>query len=145
MRSADLFALNAETARRRPAALVTDLATGAQRFLRADSLAGDPLAPLLAERLQSGVSGLVEVEGRSLFIQIHAPSVRLVIVGAVHVAQALAPMARLAGFDVVLVDPRAAFASPERFPDARLIAQWPQDALPGLQLDASTAIVPAEP
>ena len=141
MRSADLFAVNAEIARRRPAALVTDLATGAQRFCRADSLAGDPLAPLLAERLQSGVSGLVEVEGRRLFIQIHAPSVRLVIVGAVHVAQALAPMARLAGFDVVLVDPRTAFASPERFPDARLIAQWPQDALAGLRLDASTAVV----
>jgi len=62
------------------------------------------------------------------------------VIGAVHVSQALAPMARLAGFDVTIIDPRTAFASLERFPDVRLIAEWPADALPKVGLDSFTAL-----
>jgi xanthine dehydrogenase accessory factor len=141
MLAKNLFALNAEIAQRRPAILVTDLDTGAQRLVRRDEVARDPLAGVLEPRFQSGASGLVVADAAQLFVQVHAPSVRLVIVGAVHIAQILAPMARLAGLEVAIVDPRTAFASPERFPDVELIAQWPQDALPALRLDRRTAVV----
>jgi xanthine dehydrogenase accessory factor len=69
------------------------------------------------------------------------PSPRLVITGAVHISQALAPMGKLVGYDVVIVDPRTAFASPERFPDVQVIAQWPDEALPPLNIDRYTAFV----
>jgi xanthine dehydrogenase accessory factor len=64
-----------------------------------------------------------------------------VIIGAVHISQALAPLARSLDYDVTVVDPRTAFASPERFPDVKLIAEWPEEALPGLNIDHYTAFV----
>ncbi|WP_294532925.1 XdhC family protein [uncultured Rhodoblastus sp.] len=141
MLAKNLFALNAEIALRRPAILVTDLAAGAQRLVRRDEAGRDQLAGVLEQSFQSGASGVVTVDGAQLFIHVHLPCVRLVIVGAVHIAQVLAPMARLAGLEVAVVDPRTAFASPERFPEVDLIAQWPQDALPALRLDRRTAVV----
>jgi xanthine dehydrogenase accessory factor len=72
---------------------------------------------------------------------VHAPVARLVITGAVHISQALAPMARALDYDVTVVDPRTAFASPERFPDVPLIAEWPDVALPPLNIDPYTAFV----
>ena len=89
-----LSALNAERAGRRAAILVTDLDGGAQRVVRESEIAADPLADVLAKRLASGKSGLVAVAGRQLFLTVQAPPVRLVIVGAVHISQALCPMAR---------------------------------------------------
>jgi xanthine dehydrogenase accessory factor len=74
-------------------------------------------------------------------LTVHVPSPRLVITGAVHISQALAPMGKLVGYDVVIVDPRTAFASPERFPDVQVIAQWPDEALPPLNIDRYTAFV----
>ena len=71
----------------------------------------------------------------------HNPPLRLVVVGAVHIAQALVPMARLAGYDVTVIDPREAFASAARFPDTRLLHDWPDEALAALGLDARTAVV----
>jgi xanthine dehydrogenase accessory factor len=141
MLAEDLFALNAEIALRRPIIVITDMTTGAQRLVRPEEVARDRLAGVLEERLQSGGSGLVVLDGAELFLQVHSPSVRLVVVGAVHIAQVLAPMARLTGLEVTIVDPRTAFATPERFPDADLIVQWPQDALPELKLDRRTAVV----
>ena len=75
------------------------------------------------------------------FIAIHNPPLRLVVVGAVHIAQALVPMARIAGYDPVVIDPRAAFASAERFPDTALMDDWPDDAVRALGLDTRTALV----
>lgn len=141
MRATDLFALNAEIAQRRPTILITDMTTGAQRLVRPGDVGHDPLAGVLSERFDSGASGLVAIDGAQLFLQVHAPFVRLVVIGAVHIAQILAPMARLAGFEVTVIDPRTAFASHERFPDVELIAAWPQDALPALKLDRRTAVV----
>ena len=68
------------------------------------------------------------------------PPPRLVVIGAVHVSQALAPMARLADFDVTIIDPRTAFATPDRFPDVPLLAEWPEEALKGVPLDPYTAL-----
>jgi xanthine dehydrogenase accessory factor len=141
MRSETLCAINAEIALRRPSILVTDLATGDQRLVRAEEAAQDPLAGVIEERFRSGASGLIEVDGRRLFLQAHMPSIRLVVIGAVHISQVLAPMARLAGFDVAIVDPRAAFASPERFPDIQAIAAWPDETLPELKLDRRTSVI----
>jgi xanthine dehydrogenase accessory factor len=72
---------------------------------------------------------------------VHVPSPQLVITGAVHISQALAPIGALLGYDVTIVDPRTAFASPERFPDVKVIAEWPDDALPPLNVDHYTAFV----
>jgi xanthine dehydrogenase accessory factor len=131
-----LAAMRKEHAARRASILATALDGGDPILLRKDL--GGP--PVLLQSLLAGRSGLVEIEGRRIFAYVHRPATSLVIVGAVHVGQALAPMARLAGFDVVIVDPRAAFAAPERFPDVTLAPLWPQEALPALGLDGFTAL-----
>ena len=132
--------LNEARAARRPAVLVTDVASGQQRLVAGSELVDDPLAEALESALRAGKSGMVEVGGRSYFLTVQAPPVRLVVIGAVHISQALAPMAKLAGFDMTIVDPRTAFASPERFPDVRVIAEWPDVAVPPMQLDRYTAM-----
>ena len=76
-----------------------------------------------------------------VFLTVHVPPPRLVITGAVHISQALAPIAQLLGYDVTIVDPRTAFATPERFPDVKVIAEWPDMALPPLGIDRYTAFV----
>jgi xanthine dehydrogenase accessory factor len=88
-----------------------------------------------------GKSGSVEVAGKKLFLNVYAPTARLVVIGAVHISQALAPIAQSLGYDVTVVDPRMAFASPERFPSVPLIAEWPDEALPPLNIDHYTAFV----
>jgi xanthine dehydrogenase accessory factor len=130
--------LNAARRERRGAILVTDTETGNERLVQANDSAGDVLAPELEKRFRSGRSGMLE-DGRT-FLTVHVPPPRLVVIGAVHISQALAPMARMADFDVTIVDPRTAFATPERFPDVRLVAEWPEDALRRAPLDAYTAL-----
>jgi xanthine dehydrogenase accessory factor len=138
----DLLAeLNAERAARRAAIVVTEVASGNQRLVKAADIAGDPLRPALAERLRSGKSGMEETAEGRVFLTVYVPPPQLVITGAVHISQALAPMARLLGYDVTIVDPRTAFASDERFPDVKLIAEWPDVALPPLGIDHYTAFV----
>ena len=140
MRLDVLGAMNVERAARRACVLVTEIPAGEQRLVKAADLAGDPLADILDAALRSGKSATIEHEGRSYFLTVQAPPARLLVIGAVHITQALAPMARIAGFDMTIVDPRTAFATPERFPDVRLIADWPQNVIPTLGLDRYTAI-----
>jgi xanthine dehydrogenase accessory factor len=136
-----LSALNGERAARRAAIVVTDVATGRQRLVKAAEIAKDSLKVALAEHLRSGRSGMEETaEGRAFFT-VYVPAPQLVITGAVHISQALAPIAKLLGYDVTIVDPRTAFASPERFPDVKVIAEWPDQALPPLGIDRYTAFV----
>ncbi len=136
-----LAAFNAERALRRACVLVTDIASGDQHLIRGADAVSDPLAAILEERLRLGKSGMVQREGRELFVSVEVPPVRLIVIGAVHVSQMLAPIARLAGFDMIIVDPRNTFATPERFPSVQLIAEWPDVALPPLHLDRYTAVV----
>jgi xanthine dehydrogenase accessory factor len=136
-----LSALNAERAARRAAILVTDVSDGEQRLVRESELSGDPLASVLEERFRSGRSGTVEFDGRQFFLNVQVPPVKVVVIGAVHISQALAPMAKGLDFDVTIIDPRTAFATPERFPDVPLIAEWPDTALPPLGVDRYTAFV----
>lgn len=140
MKLADLAAINAARAARRPVAIVTDLERGSLRVVAAEHVALDPLAQVIAERMRLGKGGPARLDGRDFFIGVHMPPVHLLLVGAVHISQALAPMARAAGLDVTVLDPRTAFASAERFPEVRLLAEWPDDALPALHLDAFTAV-----
>jgi len=135
-----LAALSAERSRRRACVLVTEVVSGEQRLVRSADLAADPLAEVLEERLRLGRSGMAKRAGKEFFLAVQAPATRLVAIGAVHIAQALAPIAKLVGIDLIVVDPRTAFATPERFGDARLLAEWPDAALPPLRLDGHTAM-----
>src|SRR5688572_10789156 len=110
-----LSALNAERAARRGAVVVTDVANGAQRLVKAADIAADPLKDKLEQHLRNGKSGMEETTQGRVFLTVHVPSPRLVITGAVHISQTLAPIGRLLGYDVTIVDPRTAFASVERF------------------------------
>lgn len=136
-----LAALNAERAARRPAILVTAMEGGAQRLVTAAEFAADPLAALLEKQLRMGKSALVEAEGSQFFLTVQAPHPRVVVTGAVHISQAMAPMAELLDLDLVIIDPRTAFATPERFPNVTLLTEWPDAALARLRLDAYTAFV----
>jgi xanthine dehydrogenase accessory factor len=133
--------LNAERAARRAAVVVTQLASGEQRLVKAAQADSDPLAGLLEKHIRSGKSGTAETEQGKVFLTVHVPPPQLVITGAVHISQTLAPIAKLLGYDVTIVDPRTAFASIERFPDVNVIAQWPDVALPPLGIDRYTAFV----
>ncbi|WP_348656055.1 XdhC family protein [uncultured Sulfitobacter sp.] len=92
-----------------------------------------------ADRFRMDRSG-VEEDGDT-FVAIHNPPLRLVIVGAVHIAQALVPMAQVAGFDAVVIDPREAFGSQARFPDAQVINDWPDAAMDTVGVDTRSAVV----
>ena len=140
MRLELLKTLNEERAARRAAVLITDTQSGEQRLVKGADIAADALAEQLDAALRMGKSRSVEVDGRAYFLTVQVPPVRILCVGAVHISQALAPMAKLAGFDLTILDPRTAFATPERFPDVKVIAQWPQDALPDLRIDRYTGV-----
>lgn len=124
-----LEALVAKRAAREQVALVTDLEQGAPRLV----------VDGYADRFRLDRSG-VEEDGRT-FVAIQNPPLELIIIGGVHIAQALVPMARIAGFDTVVVDPRESFASASRFPDARIINEWPDEGLGQVGLHARTALV----
>jgi xanthine dehydrogenase accessory factor len=133
--------LNAERAARRAAVVVTDVTTSEQRLVKAAELARDPLKEQVEKHMRRGKSGMVETPAGKVFLTVYVPPPQLVITGAVHISQALAPIARLLGYDVTIVDPRTAFASIERFPDVKVIAEWPDVALPPLGIDRYSAFV----
>lgn len=136
-----LKAVNAERAARRAVAVVTDVASGEQRLVRAADAANDPLKTALEKRLRMGKSGMEETPQGNVFLTVHVPSPQLVITGAVHISQTLAPIGHLLGYDVTIVDPRTAFATVERFPNIKVVAEWPDVALPPLNVDRYTAFV----
>jgi xanthine dehydrogenase accessory factor len=136
-----LNALNAERASRRAVVVVTDVTSGEQRLVKAVDVGKDTLRDVLEKRLRMAKSGMEETPQGRVFLTVHVPSPQLVITGAVHISQALAPIAKLLDYDVTIVDPRTAFASVERFPDVKVIAEWPDVALPPLNVDHYTAFV----
>ncbi len=92
-----------------------------------------------ADRFRMDRSGVTE-DGAT-FVAIHNPPLRLVVVGGVHIAQHLVSMAQGAGFDPLVIDPREAFGAAARFPQARVINDWPDDAINEVGIDARTALV----
>ena len=140
MRLAVLEAMNAAHSARRAGVMITRLADGDQRFVEAAEIGADPLGVELESALRMGKSCLVTIEAVHYFLTVLAPPPRLALIGAVHISQALAPMARAVGLDVRIIDPRTAFATPERFPDTPVIAQWPDEPLGAEPPDRYTAI-----
>src|SRR2546423_4895537 len=132
MRLEILKALNTERAARRAAVVVTHQESGEQRLVAQDRIVADPLKDLLEARVRSGKSGIEETPEGKVFLTVHVPPTRLVITGAVHISQALAPIASLLGYDVTIVDPRTAFASVERFPEGNGIAEGADPAVAAL-------------
>lgn len=141
MKAQHLAMLNAARHARKAAVLATSL-TGANDLLIVEDEDTDPgLRAMAQQALQTGKAGIAEIEGSRYFLNPHLPPARIVIIGAVHIGQYLARMAMLSGFDISIVDPRTAFATPERFAGIDLIAEWPADALETHPLDAYTALV----
>jgi xanthine dehydrogenase accessory factor len=144
MDRAILDRLIADRAAKRPVATVTRLDTGAQALVYpTGAAAGLPAALVTAARhaLQDNDSQTVEMEGARWFIDVFNPPLRLVIVGAVHIAQPLSRIAAVAGYEVIVIDPRASFATDARFPGVTLVDEWPDDGLKSIAPDRRTAIV----
>jgi xanthine dehydrogenase accessory factor len=135
-----LAALQAAQAEKRPVALLTRLSDGAQLLFPG---AGVPaaLAEAAARALDADAAANITEAGEAWFIHPHNPALRLIVVGAVHIAQALVPMALAAGFAVVVVDPRRAWATADRFPGITLLHDWTDEAMLALAPDARTAVV----
>ncbi|WP_421849355.1 XdhC family protein [Oricola sp.] len=135
-----LKGLNAARRARIGAVLVTDLGDGRDRLVKEGENVAGELGVALTAVFKSGKSGVVEIGGRQYFLNVHLPPARLVVIGAVHISQALAPIARLAGFDLEVIDPRTAFATQERFEGVKLAAEWPEDVLAARPLDRYCAL-----
>lgn len=123
--------------------LATDLASGEQAILTADAAQfdGRDLAQEVTRVLRSDRAEILNDDGRELFLNPFNPPLRMVLVGAVHIAQALAPMAQMLGYAVTIVDPRGAFAEQARFMGLRLVAEWPDGFLEREPPDSRTAVV----
>lgn len=146
MKAAVLNALIEARAAKAPAVLVTNLENGAQTLLADGAPAGevtmgDALERFVEDARADDRSRTVEIGEKKYFIQVFNPPRRMIIVGAVHIGQVLAPMAALAGYAVTVVDPRGAFATEARFPGVTLNTEWPDDALVALDIDRRTAVI----
>jgi xanthine dehydrogenase accessory factor len=135
-----LARLQAARSAGQPVVVATRL-PGGEQWLLPDDVAPPALRGPADDALRTDRSGTVEVDGGTWFMHAHNPPLRLVVVGAVHIAQALVPMAAGLGFGVTVADPRRAFASGERFPGVTVSTDWPDEALDALRPDARTAIV----
>lgn len=129
-----------------PTALVTNLITGAQALVDTSSHQGEltlDTAELSQVRraLDDDQSGILETGAGALFVEVWSPKPRLLVVGAVHTAQELVPLARAVGYEVTVIDPRTAFGTPARFPNTTIVNDWPDDIVPALAPDRRTAIL----
>ena len=146
MKAVTLDQLLADRAAKRAVVLATNLSSGEEQLIYPEDdtfLAG--IAPALAEAIRTGVhddrSTTIDTEDGRVFLNVFNPPLRVIIVGAVHIAQPLARMAALSGYEVVVVDPRRAFASQMSFPGVTVLSEWPDDAITTLAPDRRTAIV----
>jgi len=140
MKMATLRALNEARNAKRAVVLATWLDTGEERLIGLDEPVEESISAAVAEAFAHDRSTTVEVDGRDLFLNVFNPPLRLVVIGAVHVAQPLATLAQTVGYDVTIVDPRRAWSDPARFPGIRVLNTWPDDALKTLELDHRTAV-----
>ena len=146
MKAETLAALQEARAKRRAVTLATRLSDAAEALVYRDGakgeLAGDAAIVEAAQRaMDIGKSETVDVGDAKIFLNVYVPPPRLIIVGAVHIAQSLAPMAAMLEFDVTVVDPRGAWATTQRFPGVKVIQDWADEAFQAMGLDVSTAVV----
>jgi xanthine dehydrogenase accessory factor len=146
MKAETVAALKEARGNRRAVVLATRLSDAAETLVYADkaegALAGDAAVVSAARRaIDIGRSETVEIGGQKIFLNVYVPPARLIIVGAVHIAQSLAPVATMLDFDVTVVDPRGAWATGSRFPGVKVVQEWADEAFEKMGLDASTAVV----
>jgi len=146
MKAETLAALQDARASRRAVTLATRLSDAAEALVYRDGakgeLAGDAAIIAAAQRaMDIGKSETIDVGDARIFLNVYVPPPRLIIVGAVHIAQSLAPMAAMLEFDVTVVDPRGAWATTQRFPGVKVIQDWADEAFQAMGLDGSTAVV----
>jgi xanthine dehydrogenase accessory factor len=146
MQAKTLAALQEARSKRRAVTLATRLSDAAEALVYLDTadgtLAGEAAIAVAARRAMTiGRSETVEIGGEKVFLNVYVPPPRLIIVGAVHIAQSLAPMATMLEFDVTVVDPRGAWATANRFPGVKVIQDWADEAFQAMGLDVSTAVV----
>lgn len=137
-----LNSLNGAREKREAIGLLTQMRDGHNTcLLSSEDLQDANLKDAFERALRTGKSGrLQDAAGVEYFLSMQVPPAKIVVIGAVHITQALVPMAQAAGFDVTVIDPRTAFASEERFPGVALLAEWPEDVLADLRFDAYTAV-----
>ena len=134
--------LNEDRAAKRPVVLATNLTSGDQKLLYPTDAEGQSEIETGARAVfASDKPATIETVDGPVFLNVFNPPLRMIVVGAVHISQALAPMAKLAGYQVIVVDPRGAWATAERFPGVDLVDEWPDDAMAELNPDRRTAIV----
>ncbi|GEP53500.1 XdhC family protein [Reyranella soli] len=146
MKAETIKALQDARTERRAVTLATRLSDAAEALVYLDkaegALSGDAAIVSAARRaMDIGRSETVDIGGAKIFLNVYVPPARLIIVGAVHIAQSLAPMATMLDFDVTVVDPRGAWATANRFPGVKVIQDWADEAFQAMGLDASTAVV----
>jgi xanthine dehydrogenase accessory factor len=125
---------------------VSNLESGAQSLVYRDAVEGsldldEAIVASARTALRDDKSGRADAYGTPLFVQVFNPPKRMIIVGAVHIAQPLMTLAQTSGYEVVIVDPRGAFATRDRFPGVTLSEDWPDEALETLRIDNRTAVV----
>ena len=121
--------------------IVTNIADGTQRLIAEGEAVDGELADAVQKAFLTGKSGLLEIGGQEVFLNVQIPPPRLVVIGAVHISQALAQIAKTAGYALEVIDPRTAFATPERFENTELFAEWPEDVLTKRPLDSYCALI----
>ena len=146
MQAKTLAALQDARAKRRAATLATRLSDAAEALIYLDAadgpLAADGAIVAAARRaMEIGKRETVDIGGQKIFLNVYVPPARLIVVGAVHIAQSLAPMAAMLDFDVTVVDPRGAWATTNRFPGVKVVQDWADEAFETMGLDVSTAVV----
>lgn len=132
--------LNSARSERRAGMILTQLGDGRDRFVAEGEGVEGELGEAVRKAFQTGRSTKAEVNGEQFFLNVHVPPPRLVVIGAVHISQALAPIAEIAGYEMEVIDPRTAFATPDRFSNVALFADWPEDILEKRPLDPYTAL-----
>jgi len=146
MKAQTVAALQEARTNRRAVVLATRLSDAAETLVFLDkaegALANDAAVVSAARRaMDIGRSETVDIGGQKIFLNVYVPPARLIIVGAVHIAQSLAPIATMLDFDVTVVDPRGAWATGSRFPGVKVVQEWADEAFDKMGLDVSTAVV----
>ncbi|MEE2997808.1 MAG: XdhC family protein [Pseudomonadota bacterium] len=146
MKKETLEQLLDDQAAKKAVALATDMDNGEQTLVYREMASGpdaekQEVLSITRQAIQDNRSKVYEIDGRRIFVQVFNPPLRMLIVGAVHIAQPLSRMASVAGYDVTVIDPRASFATDDRFPGIKLNGEWPDDAMRELDPDRRTAVI----
>lgn len=132
--------LNQARNERKACVLVTNLQDGRDRLVVEGHQVEGELGEAITKALLTGKSSAVQIGETEFFLNAHLPPARIVVIGAVHITQAMAPIAKMTGYDLEVIDPRTAFATPERFEGTAIHAEWPDEVLKRHPLDAYSAL-----